>query len=258
MEKMLNKKKVKPGLIAGVAIFAISLLLGTVFNILAVWSDVEGMSFWSYPEVLEYNSMLKTDGELGSLECPVILSAHESATVKVPLINPTDRPIKQNILAIFSKPGAEDDLERDAQVYSLEPGEKLELSWQIDGSNMLPNHKILVRVFLAQSQYHPPSDTLHCGIMVVELGRFSGLAILGMLIGASLLGMVLGYILYLKNTGALAQKSNRAGIIMTWMLGITVICWFTNLMGWMVAASLMVILIALSFIAMIEALFTSN
>lgn len=238
----------------GVFIFIIGLLLGAAFNTLAVWSDLEGMSFWGYPESNSYDPEIETDGRLHSLICPVILTSSETASVRVKVSNPKDFPINPSIQASLSQPGERDNLTRKKQPLSLEPGETVEISWQVDQGNILFNRIILVRVFFYQSNYYPPSATAHCGIMVRDLGLLKSTQLATIVVSASLVGMVAGASIWWWRSRFTPQKINQKTSIFAWLIALTVLSFVANFLGWMLIAGFSILLTFLSILAILEAI----
>lgn len=238
----------------GIFIFIIGLLLGAAFNTLAVWSDLEGMSFWGYPESNSYDPEIETDGRLHSLICPVILTSSETASVKVKVSNPKDFPINPSIQASLSQPGERDNLIRKKQSLSLEPGETVEISWQVDQDNILFNRIILVRVFLFQSNFYPPSATAHCGIMVRDLGFLKSIQLAIIVVSASLVGMVSGAAIWWWRSRSTPNKNNQRTSIFAWLIALTVLSFVANFLGWMLIAGFAILLTFLSILAILEAI----
>jgi hypothetical protein len=239
--------------ITGIVIFCLSFLIGAVFNGLAFWSDLEGMSFWGYPESNSFDSNIETDARLKNLVCPVLLTSAESATVRVKVSNPQDFPINPSIQASISKPGEPDNLMRDKQTLALAPGETREIKWQVGKENILFNRIIFVRVFLYQSANYPPSATAHCGIMVRDLGNIQSAQLSILAISISLIGMLIGGFTWWWAAREKAKNLNRTVGMFSWLILLTAISIITNLLGWMLAAGLVILLMLLSVLAIGEA-----
>jgi hypothetical protein len=245
--------KVKLLRIFGVVLFTFCLLLSVAYNGLAFWSDLEGMSFWGYPESNSYDPEIETDGRLHNLICPVLVTSSEVAIVRVKVSNPKDFPITPIIQASISNPSVQDNLVRDKQTLALAAGETVELSWQVGKENILFGRVIFARVYLFQSAYHPPSATAHCGIMVRDLGGLSGVQLSIFVIGASLIGMLAGALIWWSAREGVQNISKIFGIF-AWLLALTIVNFFANFLGLMLIAGLLVLLTTLSFLAIMEAL----
>jgi hypothetical protein len=183
---MKNKNKNK--LLISLVLFILGLAISLTFNVFVLWANLEGMSFWGYPEALAFDSNLTTEARLTSLRCPVILTPGESGTVAVTVRNPNDYPIEAWISAHISMLGMEDNMLRELRSAPLAPGEKTTMSWEVSEQNKNKNGMILARVFLRLTERHPPARTRHCGIMTVDLwGLSSGLITTIALLGGHIL-----------------------------------------------------------------------
>lgn len=240
--------------LSGIFIFSISLLLAIAYNSLAFWSDLEGMSFWGYPESNSYDPEIETDGRLHNLICPVLLTSSETASVRVKVSNPKDFPINPSIQASLSRPGEKDNLIRYKQPLSLAPGETVEISWQVGSENILYDRIIFVRVFLYQSDFYPPSATAHCGIMVRDLGNFKSAQLSILVISISLAGMVMGMAIWWRGSRLREQNLNRKTAMFTWLIALSVLNIAANFLSWMLVAGFLLVLSILSILAILEAL----
>lgn len=248
------QKKMTILLIIGILLFIASLSLGVVFNALAVWNDLEGMSFWGHPEGSSFDSSIEAGGTITRLNCPVLLTSRDLGKVTATIKNPKDTQSKTWIQASISKPGEPDNLIRNRQELMLEPAESVSISWQVDKSNKLFDRVIYVRVFLFQTQYHPPSATKHCGIIIKDIGKLSGNQAIALITGTSLLGMALGTLLWWWGSSAQMRLTNRIVKIMISLIGITVLTTLTNLAGWMLFAGILFILMILLLVSIFEAI----
>lgn len=249
--------KVKRLRIFGVVLFTFCLLLSVAYNGHALWSDLEGMSFWGYPESNRYDPKIETDGRLHNLICPVLVASSETAIVKVKVSNPKDFTITPSVQASISNPSVQDNLIRDKQILTLAAGETVELSWQVGRENILFGRVILVRVYLFQSAYHPPSATTHCGIIVGDLGGLSGEQLSIFIISVSLIGIVAGALIWWSAREGVQNIDKIIGMF-AWLLALTVVSLLANFLGLMFLAGLFILLIILSFLAIMEALLLNN
>lgn len=240
--------------IPGILLFIVCLLLGTGYNFMAFWSDLEGMSFWGYPESTSYDPEIETDGNLHSLICPVLITSSETASVRVRVSNPKDYPIKPNIQVSISNQNEKDQLTRDKKQLLLDPGESVEMSWLVDKDNILFDRVVFVRVFLYQSAYYPPSKTAHCGIYARDLGKLNSTQISSLVTGVSLLGMISGSLFWWWSIGIKTQSVFRKRGIFVWLIALTTLAFISNYLSWMLLAGLWIILIFLSMLAVLEAL----
>jgi hypothetical protein len=183
---MKNKNNIK--LILSLVVFILGLAISLTFNSFVLWANLEGMSFWGYPEALAFDSNLTAEARLSSLRCPVILAPGESGTVAVTVRNPNDYPIEAWVSAHISMLGMDENMLREMKSAPLEPGEKTTLRWEVSEQNKNNNGMILARIFLRLTERHPPARTKHCGIATIDLwGLSSGLITSVVLIGGHIL-----------------------------------------------------------------------
>jgi hypothetical protein len=182
------KNKYSSKTLIALVVFILGLATSLTLNIFVLWANLEGMSFWGYPEALTFDSSLTTEARLTSLRCPVILAPGESGTVAVTVRNPNDYPIEAWISAHISMLGMEENMLRELRSAPLEPGEKTTLTWEVSEQNKNNNGMILARVFLRLTERHPPARTRHCGIVTIDLwGLSSGLVTTIALLGGHIL-----------------------------------------------------------------------
>jgi uncharacterized membrane protein YidH (DUF202 family) len=169
----LMKRKNTILLILSLIIYTFGLAASLTFNIFVLWANLEGQSFWGYPEALAFDTSLTTEAHLSGLSCPVILTPGEVGTVDVKVRNPNDYPIKAWISAHISMPGELENMVRETRGVPLAPGESAILRWVVTEDNIINRRMILVRVFLRLTENHPPARTKHCGVMTTELWGLS-------------------------------------------------------------------------------------
>jgi hypothetical protein len=248
----------KIGSIVGLILFLVGIGLGLTFNIFAVWSDLEGMSFWGYPESVTYDHSLETDGKITTLKCPVLINVNDQNEIRVRVKNPKDYEIKPLLQISVSDPNEKDNISRNTQELLLAPGEAREISWELSSKNIIDNRIIYLRVFLYQSQYHPPSITKHCGVFVRQIGNLQGTQILWLTIGLSLTLMTAGIWLWWKNSKS-DVKGSQSGISrMIWLSLIMIIDFMSSLMGWQTISIILLILTIVLIITIAEYIFIGS
>ncbi len=170
-----------------VIIYLLGYASSTAFNSLALLANLEGQSFWGYPEAIAYDSSLTREARISGLRCPVILTPGLSGTVSINVRNPNDYPIEAWVSAHISNPEMFENMVRDTQGVPLAPGERSTLRWEVSDENVIRNRNILVRTFLRLTDRHPPSRTTHCGIIFLDLwGLSSSTILIGALVGGHL------------------------------------------------------------------------
>ncbi len=203
-----KKKKTTSRRIPGYFLLLVGLSIGLVFSAFALWVNLEGMSFWGYPESISTNPDLRVEAEISRLNCPVLLAEGETDVISVMVSNPYDRATRAYVKAHISMPDRLENMVRRTRSASLAPGEETEFRWQISSENTIFDHVILARVFLKLTEGHPPARTQHCGIMSVNLWGLSSNLILVLVVGSSLSFMLVGaYILWLARSRDVKKKN---------------------------------------------------
>lgn len=234
------------GLIAGMLIFIIGLAIGLAFTGLAALSGLDGMSFWGYPEVVGYDPTIWTDARLTGLKCPSLITNKDTGTIRIKVTNPTDKQIKPWVQAMISMPGEPEQLIRHKQELLLDPGETKVLTWQVSSDNRINDRIVIARIYLLNTQYHPPSITRHCGIIALDLDDLTGNQLIAGLIGASLIGMAAGAALWWHSSSMKMRRNRKAIYLMIWVGVITIVSTLTNMFSWwLLSAMLLIILICL-------------
>jgi len=178
-------------IIISVIIYLLGYATSTAFNSLVLLANLEGQSFWGYPEATAYDSSLTREARMSGMRCPILLTPGESGTISINVRNPNDYPITAWVSAHISMPDMPENMIRDIQGVPLEPGERSRLRWEISDENVIRNRNILVRTFLRLTDRHPPARTSHCGTIFLDFWGLSGNTImLVALIGGHLLQAV--------------------------------------------------------------------
>ena len=208
----LNKSVYKP---IAIILFGIGLGLTLFINLLSLWVNLEGMSFWGYPEALAFDSSLTTNARLVSLKCPIILAPWETGNINVLVKNPNDEPITTWVSAHTSMPNMHENMVRDTQNAFLEPKGKTTFYWQVNKDNIINKRTMIVRVFLRLTEQHPPARTKHCGIIALDLWGLSGKTIAGLFFFIGHLLQCVGIWLYWSTDTLQQSKSSLATTIIT-------------------------------------------
>lgn len=240
------------GLIASMLIFIIGLAIGFAFTGLAVLSGLDGMSFWGYPEVLGYDSTIETDARLTGLKCPSLITNKDTGLIHIKVNNPTDEQIKPWVQAMISMPGEPEQLTRHKQELLLEPGERKILTWQISSDNRINDRIVIARIYLLNTQYHPPSITRHCGIIALDLDNLTGSQVLAGLFCSSLIGMAAGVALWWHFSDREMRRTRGVFNILIWVAIITIVFTLANLFGLWLLSGLLIIILILLFVSIFE------
>jgi hypothetical protein len=178
-------------LVISIIIYFLGFASSMAFNSLSLWANLEGQSFWGYPEALAYDSSLTREARLYGVRCPMLLTPGETGSVTIDVRNPNDYPIEAWVSTHISMPGMFESMARDLTSVSLAPGERSTLRWEVSEENVIRNRIILVRAFLRLTDRHPPSRTSHCGIVALDLwGLPSNVVMILALVGGHLVQAV--------------------------------------------------------------------
>ncbi len=212
-----------PNLIFGSLLFISGLAIGLVFSGLALWVNLEGMAFWGYPESIAYDSSLTKEAKIGRLDCPILLTDGETGTIRLPISNTIDSPTTAWIKAHLSMPGRVENMVRRLRSVELAPGEESEMRWLVTTDNTIYGRMILVRVFLQLTEFHPPAQTQHCGIISANLWGLSSTQILTVTVGSSLLLILGGAYIIWRSIPDWTRKAKGKAIIPGTLGALTII-----------------------------------
>lgn len=214
-------KKNIPLFIFGYLFFIAGMVIGLYFSGYALWVNLEGMSFWGYPESITYDPNLTAEAKISRLKCPILITEGETAKIAVTVSNPYDKATYAFLEAHISMPDKYESMIRRTRSTYLSPGEETEIRWMIDSENTIFDRMILARVFLKLTEGHPPARTQHCGIMSFNLWGLSSKQILIIIPACSLVLMLIGaYLLW--HTRSNDPKKKNLAIKATYVVGLLV------------------------------------
>lgn len=219
--------------------FLVSLGLATV----AIWAGIEAAMF---------NPSRAPEGRL-RLQCPIIMTSAETATVSVTFTNPTDRELRFPIYANISD-GYVTLMRQVTTRLVLEPQEKRQLSWEITADDAAYGRFVLVRIHALRSAPLPYRQG-SCGVFVVNVPFISGRWVTALLLAAGLLTLGGGMAGWLKWQQPLDKRARGSAVLMTllsalvlaalivaflnwWIVGILIIAFAILLMGALLERSL--------------------
>jgi len=198
-------------------IFYTGALFGFLLTGMATWADLEAASY----------GFDHTGGErLGTLYCPILMTATETSTFFVKVTNTTDKKIIPSI-----KTDVTTRLEPVSSYTSFElaPGETKRVEWPIGPENLKLGQFIFARAWV--NAYYPlPSRENVCGVFIVNLPA-SGQVITWTMVGLSLLGIGIGLYGVTKLQGS-AQNRRVDMVLLNVMAALTIAGIITSFMGW--------------------------
>jgi hypothetical protein len=225
----MNPKKIQRAL--GVFIFAIGVFFGMVLLGIAVWGDLEASLF---------DTSMRADASLTTLRCPVMMTRKEIGRVSATFENTLERPVTFTIRAHVSQ-GYVTLMREENSKLPLEPGETKTLEWTVTPDDAAYGRLILTRVHVA-AKYPLPSRDASCGILVVDLPRFTGSQLTAFVLAASLLGMAIGAGLWVVANRPLRGPAREAIRAMGVLAGSVLIGLVLGLVGqWLLGVLLLVI-----------------
>jgi hypothetical protein len=213
----MSKKNLRP---LGVILFGIGVLIGFIFNGLAMWADFEASMF---------DSSLTADETFPGLKCPIFIGQDEEATIQASLTNSIDRPIKPTIRAHITK-GSVANMQETVERPVINPGETVDFSWAINPENAVWGNFILFRVY--QNRLFPiTSKSSSCGVLVANMQGVSGNVITYGSVIASLVFMASGLLIWIKSHDKMNPSARNAVVAMGFLAAVVVLGLIAGLLG---------------------------
>lgn len=206
------KTKRKTINVVSLLMFGVGVLMGTVLLGLAVWGDLEASMF---------DSSIRADGKLKSLNCPVMITTGELGKVSANLTNTHVRSVERR-LRVHVSSGFATLMREELSRVPLEPGKSQKLSWDVSPEDAAFGNVILVRVFMFRST-PLTSEGGSCGILVVDLPQFTGQQIVTFTTITSFITIVGGAVLWTLNNRPIRGKKEQNIVRLFIMLGTAVI-----------------------------------
>jgi hypothetical protein len=198
--KISENSKPIPALI----LFAIGILSGLIFSVLAIWADYESSS---------YGFLKRATTQLKGLSCPILMNREETGTIKLKITNIMDRKISPSVRVETS---TRLELTSEIESFELEPGESRTLTWTVNSENIDLKQFIFTKA-LIYSAYPMPDQENTCGIFIVST-PLKGIWITAFLLITSLLCTGYGSFILYKNKPQLKQISQLLFIAGTCLL----------------------------------------
>lgn len=181
--------------IAGSILFLTGMLLGLGILTATVWGDMEGTL---------QDPTISVDEPLSTLRCPVLISTQETGLVTASIRNNTQYQVHPLVRMIVSR-GQIAVTDRQEAYITIDPGGTYPMQWSVTSNEAVWKRLIFFRV--DQSSDPPlPGRGASCGILVLNLGPFTGNQVVIATLVLSGLGMVLGIAMWLRSTPAVMDK----------------------------------------------------
>ena len=235
----MKKKRI---LIVGLTLFILGYILSFAFSSVAVWSDLEGMSFWGNPEVVNYDPTIDGNFRISQLDCPIILTRSEQAEVRISVRNVKKIDTTEILQTNISVPAEDQGLMRNYSPITLDTKKMGLVSFKIGPENVTNRNYIFIRSYLLTKEGQPPYETNHCGIKIVNIPNLTGNQIvIGTLVLSSIL-MILGIFLWHTGSSREMRRFNKTRNLLIAMATLIMISGITNFSGvWLLSAIILVL-----------------
>ncbi|GAB4502132.1 MAG: hypothetical protein Fur0035_16800 [Anaerolineales bacterium] len=202
----------------GKLLFLTGFLLATLFNLIAVWADLEALSF---------ESQLTADGGL-ALNCPVLVTAAAPVQISATVKNGGQKEMRRTLRATLTQ-GSVIYTRREEQIFDLAPGQARRFSWALSLEDAAWGRVAMARIYLFRA-YPDPSASASCGVFVLPVNLpGEWVTALWLLLAGGLI--LLGGRAWLG--GGFSPNEER----IVWVLGdLAALGVFANLMGWFALA----------------------
>ena len=234
--------KRKGYLIFGLILFVLGYIFTFAFSAVAVWSDLEGMSFWGNPEVVNYDPTIEGKFKISQLDCPILLTNSEQTDVRISVRNVNKIGSTEILQTNLSFPTEDQGLVRNYASMVLDAKKMEIVSINVGPENVTNRNYIFVRSYLLTRDGQPPYETNHCGIKIVNAPNLTGNQIvIGTLFLGSML-MILGIILWHSGSSIEMRRFNKTRNLLIAMAALVLISGITNFSGvWLLSAVLLIL-----------------
>lgn len=229
-------------LIFGMFLFIIGYIISFTFSALAVWADLEGMSFWGNPEVVSFDPTIEGSFKFAQLDCPIMMTPSETLDVTTIIQNTKKFDASEVLQVNISLPGEDQDLVREYTDISLDAKGNEAITWQVSQKNVTGRNYIFIRAYLLTRDGQPPYETNHCGIRIVNTPNLKGNQIELAALGISSLIMVLGIISWHRGSSISMRRFNKTLKLLVAMGLLVTISSLSNYTGiWLISALLLIL-----------------
>ena len=198
----------------GALLFLAGVLAGLSLSAAVVWSESEARIYTSY------------NGERRlTVQCPLMLSPVESASVSANIVNSSNEEIKPVVSVEVSQPKIP---RKESQTLTLAPGGSEAVQWTVDPSDVIFERMILVNILQAQYRDNP-SRLGSCGIFILSLFGLTGAQTFALVFAVSLVAMLSGAALWLYARWPLNKLATNIAQISTVLFVITVLALLTTI-----------------------------
>ena len=214
------------------ALFLAGVLWLAVMAFAAAWPDMEATVF-------DATTALAAKDRLRSLDCPWLMTADESTTVRATFTNDADRPASFLVRARTTR-GFVTLVHEHSQQVTLAPNESRVLSWPVSAADAAYGRLVMARVLATRSAVGPARENA-CGILVVGVSGVGGqlLFVAGTLFGLALVGIGAGA--WWSNHRPLGARDRRTARRAGVLAGTVIASLVTGMLGlWLISHALLV------------------
>jgi hypothetical protein len=147
----------------GMILYCLGILITLALSVITVWGDLEASLF---------DVSIRAERGLNSLNCPVLITSHETGQISASFQNTSQQPVNRAIRAHISQGFITLFREENLQL-PLQPGERQSWTWYVTADDAAYGSLILVRVSTLR-QAPMPSESSTCGILVLNIPWVSG------------------------------------------------------------------------------------
>jgi len=180
--------------LTGIVLFLAGVLLEITISGGIIWGDIETRLYTSQTG----------DGSL-AVKCPLVISAHETATVSTVITNSLAEEVKPVIVTSISQTGSPEEF-RETLV--LAPHESKMLTRQADASNVVFGRLIFVNI--DQRRFSDLSSRQgYCSIVLLSILGLRGWQALILLCLISLICLIAGSLIWLRNHAPINEQDRN-------------------------------------------------
>ena len=162
----------KTFLIAGIALMIVGVVLLVYLGVLTMWGELEASFF---------NSALRSDEPLSTLNCPAVITPSEIAYVSGTFENPSDRSVDMEVRTYVSA-GFVTLMNEYITTFTLEPGAAKRVEVPITAEEAAYDRIVMVRMHQMKRMPFPYLNAA-CGIVLVDINGLTGGQFVGLIFG---------------------------------------------------------------------------
>jgi hypothetical protein len=216
-------------------VYCLGILMTLALGAVAIWGDLEASLF---------DVSIRAQRSLRSLNCPVLITSHETGEISASFQNTGQQPVNRAIRAHISEGFVTLFREENLQL-PLQPGERQRWTWYVTADDAAYGSLILVRVSTLR-QAPLPSESSTCGILVLNIPWVNGRVVVAGWLILGLAATAVGGWLWLRSTPLQTIKRRPAILSMSAVTLVVIALLLVGLAGlWVVGVLLLALLVLL-------------